>query len=150
MHCDICEIKNLIYRYADYIDRGDFEAVVALLGEAALVTADNRGAEVEILGDQAILDMYRQFARCYEDDGTPHTQHLTSNVIVDVEGDGQSASGRCYAMVFQALDDFPLQAVIGVRYHDKFLKEQDGWRFSRRRIEARLLGDLSRHLLQPI
>lgn len=150
MQCDICEIKNLIYSYADYIDRGEFEAVAALLNEATLVTADNRGSEIEINGEQAILDMYRQFARRYEDDGTPHTQHLTGNVIVDVGRDGQSAKGRCYAMVFQALDDFPLQAVIGVRYHDDFIKGHSGWRFSQRRIETRLHGDLSRHLLKPI
>ena len=150
MHCDICEIKNLIYRYADHIDRGDLGALAAMFEQAVLVAVDAKGIEAEIRGEQAVLDMYRHFTRVYEDDGTPHTLHMTSNVMVEVEDNGIAAGGRSYAVVFQAQDGFPLQPIIAVRYEDAFLKESQGWRFSRRRIETRLLGDLSRHLLQPI
>jgi hypothetical protein len=51
-------------------------------------------------------------------------------------------------MVFQALEEFPLQPIIGVRYHDRFARTGAGWRFAERRIDTRLVGDLSRHLLQ--
>jgi ketosteroid isomerase-like protein len=150
MHCDICEIKNLVYKYADHIDRGELEALAAMFEQAVLVAVDADGIEAEIRGEQAILDMYRHFTRLYEDDGTPHTLHLTSNVIVEVEDNGVAAGGRSYAIVFQARDGFPLQPIIGVRYEDVFLQESGDWRFSRRRIETRLLGDLSHHLLQPM
>lgn len=53
-------------------------------------------------------------------------------------------------MVFQAVDDFPLQPIIGVRYYDKFAKSDDGWLFTERRMDSHLFGDLSRHLLQEI
>lgn len=61
-----------------------------------------------------------------------------------------SASSQAYAVVFQAVDDFPLQPIIGVRYYDKFAKSDDGWLFTERRMDSHLFGDLSRHLLQEI
>jgi len=150
MQCDSCEIKNLIYRYADYLDRGDLDAVVALLKGGRLIALMADGGESEIVGEQAIHDMYRSFTRLYEDNGTPHTLHMTTNIIVEVAEGGLSASSRSYAVVFQALDDFPLQPIIGVRYYDRFSKTAESWAFNERKIESYLLGDLSRHLLQPI
>ena len=61
-----------------------------------------------------------------------------------------SASSQAYAVVFQAVDGFPLQPIIGVRYYDKFAKSDDGWHFTERRMDSHLFGDLSRHLLQEI
>ncbi len=83
-------------------------------------------------------------------DGSPHTMHMTSNVMVDVDEAGATASSRAYAVVFQAVDDFPLQPIIGVRYYDEFTKIEDGWHFTERQIDSHLFGDLSRHLLQKI
>jgi hypothetical protein len=122
MQCDSCDIKNLIYQYADYLDRGDLRAVAALFDGGRLVAVMEGGAESEIVGEQAVHDMYRSFTRLYEDNGTPHTLHMTTNVIVEVEEGGLIASSRTYAVVFQAVDDFPLQPIIGVRYYDSFSK----------------------------
>jgi hypothetical protein len=75
--------------------------------------------------------------------------------MVDVAADGATATAQSYAVVFQAVDDFPLQPIIGVRYYDTFAndtlaKSAGGWRFTERKIESHLFGDLSRHLLQPV
>ena len=75
---------------------------------------------------------------------------MTTNVITEVMPGATSASASCYAVVFQSVEDFPLQPVIGVRYYDKFARSEQGWRFEERKIESHLLGDLSRHLLQPL
>ena len=150
MQCDSCDVKNLIYQYADYLDRGDLRSVAALFDGGRLVAVMEGGAESEIVGEQAVHDMYRSFTRLYDDDGTPHTLHMTTNVIVEVDEDGLSASSRSYAVVFQAVDDFPLQPIIGVRYYDRFSKLSGNWAFNERKIESHLMGDLSRHLLQPI
>ena len=45
---------------------------------------------------------------------------------------------------------FLLPSTIGVRYYDHFEKPGQGWRFIERKIETRLAGDLSRHLLRPV
>jgi hypothetical protein len=75
---------------------------------------------------------------------------MTTNVLVDVKPGGERASAQSCAVVFQALEDFPLQPIIGVRYLDTFVRVGDGWRFEQRKIENWLSGDLSRHLLRQI
>jgi len=150
MSCDRCDIKNLIYQYADYIDRGDLNSAAALFSDGKLIAAGADGKETEFVGVEAVHALYSAFTRLYPDDGSPHTLHMTTNVITEVQPGGASASASCYAVVFQSVEDFPLQPVIGVRYHDKFARSEQGWRFAERKIESHLLGDLSRHLLQPL
>lgn len=147
-HCDTCAIKQLIYQYADHIDRGDLRAVAAMFSRGRVIATDKDGRETEFEGEEAVYRLMAAFTRLYPDDGTPHTKHMTTNVMIELEADGQSASTQAYCIVFQALPDFPLQPVIGMRYHDRFEKTDEGWRFSRRRMEVDLLGDLSRHLLR--
>jgi 3-phenylpropionate/cinnamic acid dioxygenase small subunit len=146
--CDHCAIKNLIYRYAHHIDDGDLDAVAAMFEEGRIVAVDGQGRQSNIVGAEAVLALYRSFTRIYDDNATPHTLHMTSNVLIDVEAGGGRASASSYAMVFQALDTFPLQPIIGVRYHDRFVRADAGWRFAERRIDTHLVGDLSRHLLR--
>jgi hypothetical protein len=148
MSCDSCDIQALIYRYAQHIDNGDLEGAAALFANGKLVATDAEGRAVDIVGAAAVRALYQSYTRLYEDDGTPHTLHMTTNVLVDVAQDGGSASASSYAMVFQALPDFPLQPIIGVRYHDRFVKAGLAWQFAERRIETYLHGDLSRHLLR--
>ena len=148
MNCDSCDIKALIYRYAQHIDNGDMESAAALFANGKLVVADPGGRAVEIVGAAAVRALYQSYTRLYEADGTPHTLHMTSNVLVDMTEGATSASASSYAVVFQALQDFPLQPIIGVRYHDQFVKLSSEWQFAERRIETYLHGDLSRHLLR--
>jgi hypothetical protein len=150
VECDICKVKNLIYRYADSIDRGDLEGAAALFSHGRIIALDETGGETAIVGAEAVHGLYAAFTRLYEDDGSPHTLHMTTNVIADIDPGGEAASARSYAVVFQAVDGFPLQPVIGVRYYDRFEKSGQGWRFSERKIETRMAGDLSRHLLRPV
>jgi len=146
--CDCCAIKNLIYQYASHLDDGDLDAVAALFRRGRILARDEAGATVPIEGAEAVLALYRAFTRIYDDDQTPHTLHMTTNVAVVPEPGSQRASATSYAVVFQSLADLPLQPIIGVRYYDRFVKDDDGWRFEERRIETRLTGDLSRHLLR--
>lgn len=148
MACDSCAIKNLIYQYAHHIDSGDLDAVANMFTHGKVVAVDEEGMGTDIVGTTAIAALYRSFTRIYEDTGTPHTLHMTSNVMVDVAPDTLTASARSYAMVFQALADFPLQPIIGVHYYDRFGQTEGGWHFTERRIDTRLAGNLSRHLLK--
>lgn len=148
MACDSCEIKNLIYRYAHDIDNGDLDAVAAMFADGKIVAVDEEGMGTDIVGAAAVLALYRSFTRIYEDNHTPHTLHMTSNVVVDVAQGAETATAKSYAMVFQALADFPLKPIIGVRYYDQFIRAEGTWRFCERRIDTHLTGDLSRHLLK--
>jgi 3-phenylpropionate/cinnamic acid dioxygenase small subunit len=140
------EIEQLLYSYAERIDLGNFEAVADLFEHAVITTP---GTPPGRGGRNAALEMYTKSTRLYED-GTPRTKHVTTNIIVEVDESSDTATARSYFTVFQALDDFPLQAIIAGRYHDKFDRVDGRWRFSERMIIPELMGDLSRHLLIDI
>jgi hypothetical protein len=136
-------IENLIYTYADLIDKGNLEGVAELFrnGEVLSPTVGNSSR-----GYAEVLAIYQNAARIYEDTGTPKTKHLTTNVIIEVEGD--SATSRSYFTVIQATESLPLQPIIAGRYEDKFTCTDGQWCFSERGIFVDHVGDVSAHLLQ--
>ncbi len=137
-------IANLLYTYAERIDRGDFEGVAELFADAE-ITAE--GSDAVTRGKEAVAAQYRQTTRRYPD-GTPRTQHLVTNPIIEVDEQSGSARARSQFTVLQAVDgELALQPVIAGRYHDTFVLEDDAWRFSHRHMIVDLVGDLSRHLL---
>ena len=137
-------VANLVYTYAERIDAGDFEGVAELLEHARVTTYRTKRVwqgKVEILG------MYTGSTRRYEDDGTPKTKHVTTNLIIEVDDDAGTATCRSYFTVLQAVPGaLALQPVIAGRYHDQFERVDGTWRFSARHIIVDLMGDLSQHL----
>ncbi|MDG2049390.1 MAG: nuclear transport factor 2 family protein [Myxococcota bacterium] len=138
------EIENLLYLYAERIDAGDFEGVGALLGHCTIVTADGQSVAT---GADAICRLYEQSTRRYDDDGTPHTQHVITNVIVEIDESAQAASARSRFTVLQALPNLPLQTIVAGRYVDQFELVGESWRFRERCMKVEHLGRLDQHLL---
>ena len=138
-------IENLIYTYAERLDAGDLEGVAELLrhGEIASPTEGS-----VVAGYDAVLAMYRWATRIYEDTGTPATRHITTNVIIEVEGE-HARSRSCFTVI-QARPDFPLQPIVSGLYRDTFKKVGGRWCFARREIQVDLVGDLSAHLLTDL
>jgi 3-phenylpropionate/cinnamic acid dioxygenase small subunit len=139
---DHVAIANLVFRYAELIDAGDFDAVGELFADA-VITAE--GADVQWRGAQEVTEMYVNSTRRY-DDGTPRTKHVTTNLVVEVDDARERATCRSYFTVFQQTDEVPLQPIIAGRYHDEFERSVH-WRFARRHMIVDLVGDISRHLL---
>jgi len=135
-------IENLIYTYAERIDLGDLEGVAELFREAAII-APAQNSRME--GYDAVLAMYQGACRLYPDTGTPKTRHITTNVIIEQEGD--EATARSVYTVIQATESLPLQPIISGRYHDSFKRTANGWQFAERQIFIDLMGDCSAHLL---
>ncbi|MER7582406.1 nuclear transport factor 2 family protein [Kitasatospora sp. NPDC097691] len=133
-------IGNLIARYAELVDDGDFSGLGALLADAVLT-----GSGAPVRGREAIERMFRDALIVYAD-GTPRTQHVTTNTAVEVDEPARTAFARSYVTVLQALPDFPLQTIAAGRYHDRFELRDGRWRFAERRIRITLVGDVSRHL----
>jgi hypothetical protein len=140
-------VANLIGLYAERIDRGDFAGVGDLLAHA-VVTAE--GGDLDVRGANAITAMYEGWTRRYEDNGTPHTKHVTTNLVMDIDEETGRATCRSYVTVFQATDALHLQPVFAGRYHDAFERVGGEWRFSHRHMITDYVGDLSHHLLQAI
>lgn len=141
---DYHAIQNLVYRYCDYLDWGDFNAMAQLFSRADVYLG---AADQPIRSDAAALEaMYRDYVRIYSD-ATPRTRHVTTNLIVEDRG-AEQAWAQSYITVFQSTDSLSLQPIIGGRNLDVFKKVDGCWYFSERRIENDMWGDLSRHLLQ--
>ncbi|MFD7666109.1 nuclear transport factor 2 family protein [Streptomyces sp. NPDC059788] len=133
-------VENLIARYAELVDDGDFAGLGSLLADATFIAS---GPPVR--GREAIERMFRDTLIVYSD-GTPRTQHVTTNLAVEVDEQAGTAVSRSYVTVLQALPDLPLQPIACGRYHDRFERRDGHWRFVERRVRIRLSGDTSRHL----
>lgn len=140
-------IANLIATYAERIDAGDFEGVANLLAEASVGSGDR--ATGQLRGRSAVHALYEASTRRYED-GTPGTKHLTANLIIDIDEAAGSATARSYWTVLQAVPGLALQPILAGRYHDRFVREENVWRFSERCFLVDLVGDTSHHLLKPL
>jgi hypothetical protein len=125
------------------MDRGEFDALGALLAAASIGDGATPDAST-LTGADAIAALYRDRCILY-DDGTPRTKHVCTNAIIAFDDDARGATSRSYFLVEQQLDDFPLQPIVGGRYHDRFEHVDDQWRFTERRFFVDLVGDTSRH-----
>ena len=139
-------IANLVFRYAERIDGGDFEGVADLFRFGEITT---EGTALCRRGYDQVLEMYEGWTRRYED-GTPRTKHVTTNLIIELDEESGTAECRSYFTVLQQTGALPLQPIIAGRYRDRFERVDDTWRFARRHIVTDLVGDLSQHLLQSI
>ena len=140
------QIQNLVFRYAELIDLGDFDGLGHLLADAEVGAADSAGS---LTGHDAVVAMFTGTTRRYPD-GTPRTKHVTSNCIIEVDEAIGIGTCRSYFTVLQQVGPLPLQPIIAGRYHDRFEREDDVWRFAERRFFIDLVGDLSQHLLSPL
>ena len=141
---DADQIRDLLFAYCWHMDRGEFDALGALFAHASMGDGTTPDALV-LTSAQAITAMYRDRCILYAD-GTPRTKHVCTNAIVEIDDDGNRATSRSCFLVEQQLDDFPLQPIVGGRYHDRFERVDGAWRFTERLFDPRLYGDLSRHL----
>ena len=134
------QIRNLLGRYCEHMDAGDFEGLAALFADAHL--ADEHGT-VFATGSAEVLAMWTAQTILY--DGSPRTRHVTANPVIEVEGDVATCTSSY--VVFQGLDGFPLQPIVTGRYADTFARDVSGhWHWTERRYALDHIGDLSHHL----
>jgi 3-phenylpropionate/cinnamic acid dioxygenase small subunit len=138
------DLHNLVFRYAELVDAGDFTGVgrLFMFGTYRSMTPDGVRAAA---GLEDVRDMLERAVRRFGD-GTPQTRHVTTNLQVEVGDDGTTARCRSYFTVLQVVDGH-LQPVIAGRYQDVFQCDQGGsWYFKDRLVLSDLIGDLSHHL----
>ena len=134
-------IAALVYGYAERIDAGDLAGVAALFADA--VYRSDRGGHYE--GAAAVTEVLTRLVKLHED-GTPRTKHVTTNLVVEVDGAAGTAAARSYFTVLQQTAAIPLQVIVAGRYHDRFVRTDGRWRFAERVVYMDLVGDLSDHL----
>jgi 3-phenylpropionate/cinnamic acid dioxygenase small subunit len=143
---DRVEIIELLYRYAELIDAGDFDGVGQLLSRS---TFGGR-ASGSVSGAENIAKLFAKTTRRYPDHGnTPRTRHLVLNPIVVLNADGTAATRSTFCVV-QDTETVPIQPIVVGRYFDTFSCATDdpaGWYFTNRTVDVEMIGDISAHLM---
>lgn len=145
MLTDTDRIRNLLGRYCELIDAGDFDGVGALFAQGALAAGDGPPF---VAGAAGVAAFYRSGTQLH--DGSPGTKHLVLDSVFDEPGIDGTAVVRSSYVVLQAVQGMALQPIIAGRYVDTFGRDaDDAWCFVERRFHVDLLGDLSHHLADP-
>lgn len=160
-------IANLIYRYGELVDAGDFAGIGRLLAHARV---RDQSGQLDLRGADAIEQLYVRTTRRYPDTGTPKTKHLITNLIVELDASGESAACRSHYTVLQQTETLPLQIIIAGRYRHRLERVSGsrgaaagagtgsdtgsdaggaagGWRIVEHTFFVDLVGDLRHHLL---
>jgi 3-phenylpropionate/cinnamic acid dioxygenase small subunit len=140
---DKLAITELLYRYAELIDAGDFDGVGQLLARATFGGTGPQG----VSGAASIAKLFATTTRRYPEHGnTPRTRHLVLNPIVSLSGE-RTATARSTFCVVQNTETVPLQPIVVGRYFDAFSCDDSGWHFTERKVEVQMVGDVSAHLM---
>jgi hypothetical protein len=92
------ETENLIVRFAELVDDGDFAGVGELLAHTTY-----RGSGEPLQGRAEIEQWFRDTLIVYPD-GTPRTQHVTTNLAIERDdANDDEAFARSYVTVLQAV-----------------------------------------------
>ena len=143
---DKLAVTELLYRYAELIDAGDFDGVGQLLARSTF----GGPASGSVSGADNIAKLFAMTTRRYPDHGnTPRTRHLVLNPVVELNGDGTAATRSTFCVV-QDTETVPIQPIVVGRYYDTFGHDPDvpgGWYFTERTVEIQMIGDVSAHLM---
>jgi 3-phenylpropionate/cinnamic acid dioxygenase small subunit len=136
-------ITELLYRYAELIDAGDFDGVGQLLARATFGGTGPQG----VSGAEPIAKLFAATTRRYPEHGnTPRTRHLVLNPIVEISA-ARTATSHSTFCVVQNTETVPLQPIVVGRYFDAFSCDDSGWYFTERKVEVQMVGDVSAHLM---
>jgi 3-phenylpropionate/cinnamic acid dioxygenase small subunit len=134
-------IRNLLGKYCELMDAGQFASLAELFAHATL--ADEHG-NVFATGSEEMHRMWE--AQTIRYNGSPRTRHVTANPVIDVDEHAGIAQVSSSYIVFQSTDDLPLHPIVTGRYLDTFTRGAAGWHFTQRRYAIDHVGDLSHHL----
>jgi 3-phenylpropionate/cinnamic acid dioxygenase small subunit len=134
------QIANFLYRYAEYIDTGDFAGAASLFKHARI-----KLAVVGLVNADELLDIWKRLIILYPD-GTPRTKHVMTNPIIEVNEAEGKATMRSYYTVLQVAAG-TLQPIVAGRYHDEFERVEGTWQCTYRDYSLLdLVGDTSQHV----
>ena len=130
---DKLAIQELVFDYADAIDRREFDRLDNIFVPDAVIDytamGGPRGSYPEI--KQFLEDAMPNFNAYY---------HLNANVRTWLDGDRASGRVMCFNPMGVPMPDGSNQVMfLGLFYDDKYVRTGDGWRLAER-VEARCWG----------
>lgn len=143
------EIRNKVVEYPHVVDKGDFAGVGRFYDGVTIRAFKADGsplADAHTRDAEEVRKFYEEII-VVDENGSPNTQHLVSNVQVEVDEEARSGSSRSTFTVFNQGEGFPLQLIITGSYEDRWERREDGWKLVERHEHMGLVGDLSAHLV---
>lgn len=128
---DALALRDLADRYARSMDDRDAETLIKLFVPDGVLTITAEGTR-EFPSPAGLEKIIEYMARYRE------TFYFVGNHICDVDGD--HASGETYTVAYHydvEPDGSQIVVESPVRYLDRYIRTEDGWRFERR--DARIL-----------
>jgi len=139
------EIERLIHEYGHRFDAADLDGFADLFANGTLVLTH---LAPPATGADAVRATMEKLVILY--DGSPLTNHVMTNVIIDIAPDGTEATACSYVQILQATPDLPLQIIATGAYDDRFALRDGRWGFVERRSRGMLVGNMSHHIRRPV
>ena len=129
---DRFEIQDLVYHYADLIDRRDIERL-----RTEVFTADAHIDYSAMGGSVGDLDETIAFLNAaLTEELFPNSQHLNANIQVKLQGDTATGRVMCLNPMEMSLPEGGSQTYfLGLWYVDEYRRTEQGWRIARRAEE---------------
>ncbi len=122
------DIQTVLFRYADALDRKDWDMLATCFVDSAV-------GQYEMIGR---LDGYAAIEEVCRKALEPmsKTQHLIGNVLITVNQD--EASSSCCFQAQHVRPDFPggEMNIIAGRYEDQLVRTDQGWRIRERKLSV--------------
>lgn len=130
------EFYDLALKYARAADRRDYALFEQIFTPDIAITGDRDGKEfLRMQGREQVVKGMSGLER-YE-----VTQHTVANQLVEWEGDEASGETYCVAHHIYEADGEKRIFTMGIRYQDRFAREQGRWFFRSRHLAV----DWERH-----
>ncbi len=131
-------ILSLVYRYARAVDRRDFTGLGELFAEDAVLSLPYLKIRAE--GRQQVVASISPIADMYE-----KTFHTIHNHLAEPKGEEMTGETYCIARHFRKVEEDTERYDMGIRYQDRFCREQGTWRICFRELlldweETRRIG----------
>ncbi len=128
---DRFEIQDLVHRYADCIDRKEFDRLRDIFSAQAHIDYSAFGGSIGNLEETiSFLKM------AVTNELFPNTQHLNANIQVELDGDRASGRVMCFNPMQMTLPEGGSQTYfLGLWYLDEYCRTDEGWRILRREEE---------------
>jgi 3-phenylpropionate/cinnamic acid dioxygenase small subunit len=124
------QIQDVLVRYAEGIDRRDFEAVASCFMTDARACYGGRNVGP---GVETIVEFLRHGVG-----SSLSSTHLVGNLQIEVDGDrATSVSATIAVHVVEGATDGTRVLIRGLRYHDRLKRGEAGWRIAERVHEQR-------------
>jgi 3-phenylpropionate/cinnamic acid dioxygenase small subunit len=122
------EIAATVHRYAELLDGGDVEGVVALFSRATWRSA---ATGTVLRTPEELRALYASLVPA--DGSAPRTRHLMHNLVIEMDDGADDASARCCYTVLEGGDPgAPLRVLLVGRYEDRYHRGDHGWHLADR------------------